>query len=303
MRLLLILAVACVLVLPAAASATEVYWTAAHWMAPPWPLTRPAACDLDGDGDYDIAVIGWQSVWWNVGSPESPVWEYDEGGLEPPSDAWGPAAFGDVDGDGDPDMVAGYYLDCNLRFVRNVGTPQAFVWQYEPPPFPATPTMGAWPHFADFDADGDLDIMATHLGQGAAYLENVGTPAAPEWVINGSLGWGIIPPGSFPSMAPGDLDGDGDLDLVGQAHGYSYGVQAWENVGTPEEFLYVENPSLLLGVTEPQDGSLGVELLDIDADGDLDLLIAAWPDNYLYLNERITPVESKSWGAIKAMYR
>jgi len=211
--------------------------------------------------------------------------------------------FGDVDGDGDLDMVGGYQGDGNLRFARNVGTPQVFAWQYEPPPFPAVPTAFAWPHLADFDADGDLDIMATHLGQGTAYLENVGTSAVPEWVEAGSLGWGIIPPGSFPSMAPGDLDGDGDLDLVGQGQGYTYGIQAWENVGTPQEFLYVENPSLLIGVTEPQSGSHGVELLDIDADGDLDLLIADWPSSYLYLNECVTSVEATSWGAIKAMYR
>ena len=303
MRMTVALAVFIVFTRCGGSLAAEVYWTPAHWMAPPEPLAAPAACDLDDDGDYDIAVGGLESVWWNVGGPESPAWEYDEGGLEPPSDTWGAVAFGDADGDGDLDMVAGYYLDCSLRFARNVGTPQAFVWQYEPPPFPATPTMGAWPHLADFDADGDLDIMATHCGAGASYLENVGTPAVPEWVMNGDLGWGIVPAGSLPSMVPGDLDGDGDLDLVGQSQ--DYGVQAWENVGTPQEFLYVENPSLLLGVTEPQHGSKGVELLDIDADGDLDLFIAgwSWEGRYLYLNERFTAVEAASWGAIKAMHR
>jgi len=310
MRLLLVLTAAWTLALSAAGSATEVHWTAAHGMAPQGVLCAPAACDLDGDADLDVAVLpisvvsGDGFIWWNVGTPEVPTWEMDPTvfiGI--PEDCYDRrGCLGDVDSDGDQDLVLGC-PEGDLRLIWNVGTPQVPVWQYDGAPFASiSPSLRPKPHFGDFDADGDLDISMTYWGATTYYIENVGSPTDPNWVFQGSLGWGIVPYGSTPCMASGDLDGDGDLDLVGQG---GIGPQAWENIGTPQEFLYVENPSLILGVAEPDDGSKGVELLDIDADGDLDLLIAgwSWDGNYLYLCERFTPVESRSWGVIKAMYR
>jgi len=48
----------------------------------------------------------------------------------------------------------------------------------------------------------------------------------------------------------------------------------------------------------------GIELADLDADGDADLLLAIGVgQNLLYLNDGVVPVEPTSWGAIKALYR
>lgn len=107
---------------------------------------------------------------------------------------------------------------------------------------------------------------------------------------------------SYRSGALGDIDADGDLDLV--AITWDTPVQCWENVGTPEDHEFVENHLMLIGVTEPADGGFGIELLGIDADGDLDLLVGGGVEgNYLYLNEQFVPVQATSWGRIKSLYR
>jgi hypothetical protein len=63
---------------------------------------------------------------------------------------------------------------------------------------------------------------------------------------------------------------------------------------------------MLTGVEYEHKGwTIGLELLDIDGDGDLDLLIdqSYYGQNLLFLNQHYTPVEPASWGSIKALFR
>jgi len=103
-------------------------------------------------------------------------------------------------------------------------------------------------------------------------------------------------------VALGDLDGDGDLEIVG---GSSFSrLKCWENTGTPEVCSYVRNDAMLTGVDAPMDGVFGVALPDVDCDGDCDLLVIGWAEAwYLYLNEATTPVCSRNWGVIKSLFR
>jgi hypothetical protein len=61
---------------------------------------------------------------------------------------------------------------------------------------------------------------------------------------------------------------------------------------------------MLTGVDGPPELGRYGALVDIDGDGDLDLL-SVGSDNltYLYLNEGVTGVESTTWGTVKALYR
>lgn len=290
------------------ALATDVYWIPAHHLAPQGMSAGFAASDLDGDLDCDISMLAVQPVhqFWNVGTPQMPAWELDLSEFgEVPYCHYRAGAFGDVDDDGDLDLVI-TCLDQYLRFYRNIGTPQTPAWELEPAMFEGLTILdgGAEPYLADLDNDGDLDLAVSMTWGVVKLFLNVGTATVPAWEPAGLVPGVEIGPGGYAILALGDIDGDGDLDLVGITTDTP--VQCWENVGTPAVYEFVENPAMVSGVYDPgQDGGFGIDLLDIDGDGDLDLMIAdGFEGNYLFLNEgSFVPVESSSWSRVKALFR
>jgi hypothetical protein len=286
-------------------AAAEVYWTPAHDLAPDSGLTGLAGGDLDGDGDYDLSALTLGPVrhYWNVGSPVSPEWELDLTVFpDIPScvERWGD--LGDVDSDGDLDLVLGcYYTD--FLMCWNTGTPQEPQWEYDATVFESIEVWqgGSNPVMGDLDADGDLDILAVRVSGRVRRLENTGTACEPCWTDRGLIG-GVDLHRSLGSAALGDIDLDGDLDLVALTPDHS--PRCWENTGTPEDFVFTENPAMLSGVDEPAGGGWGVALLDIDADGDPDLVFAgdSWV-NYAFLNEGTVSVEPATWSRVKALFR
>ena len=115
-------------------------------------------------------------------------------------------AAGDVDGDGRPDaffagMAGGSALFRNLGGWRFTNiTAQAF----PPDAWRGLDATGCV--LADFDGDGDLDLVVNTIGQGTRLWFNDGqghfTEAAPLNPGRGGM-----------SLAVADVDGDGDLDL------------------------------------------------------------------------------------------
>ncbi len=286
-----------------------IYWTPAHELAPQGWSSQMTAGDLDGDGDIDISMLrDTPHHFWNIGTSSAPSWELDITQYgDVPSCVGRGGDLGDLDGDGDLDLVVTCWYDEFVRFYWNVGAPTAPVWEEDLSVFAGVPKyVGEYfPRLADMDADGDLDLMLGAWSGRVMYSENVGNMTSPsyayvDWVENlDHEGNGTC------TIALGDMEQDGDLDLVRVSHEGQ--PECFENVGTAMSFEFEENPAMLDGVWIPPSGyGKGVELSDLDGDSDVDLLIAiGYGTNLLFVNqgEDYTPVENTSWGVIKAMYR
>ncbi len=297
-----------VLVISSAAMAGTIYWTPAHELAPQGHSSRMAAGDLDGDGDIDVSLIGHDPVdhYWNVGTALQPAWELDQAQFsDVPWCVKRAGTLGDLNADGNLDLVIICWYDEFVRFYWNLGPAGHPSWEADLSVFEGVPKSGGdgQPRLGDMDGDGDLDLMLGSWSGRIRYARNVGTASSPSYEY---VGWvDGIPQvdGACPTIALGDVDSDGDLDLVRVS--YDTWPECFENVGTPQEFEFVENPDMMQGISlRIIDGAAGVDLLDIDADGDPDMILArGYGENLLFLNGGATPVERTSWSVIKAMYR
>jgi len=174
--------------------------------------------DLDNDGDLDIATAGSSGetnevqIWQNDGSPFSGTWTSQAVGSS--SDSVFAIAAGDLDNDGDIDLVTGSGSSEDYEVIA---------WQSDGSPFD-----GGWTAndvgtisdnvysvaLADLDYDGYLDIATGGGTAGSSgpitVWQNDGSPFSLTWTSNsvGSLTDCVY------GVAISDLDGDGYLDLA-----------------------------------------------------------------------------------------
>ena len=259
-----------------------------------FPLERPLKTsgynaptfgDVDGDGDLDL-LVGVLGGAFNPNLTAADNLLFFEGdadgtftqrtarylsGIDIGSESI--PALVDLDGDGDLDLLLSNKIDpANLRTSRvyrfeNQGTPHN-------PSFRLTGTLnlsGSYhyaPTFGDLDGDGDVDMLLGSWSNDVAFLRNTGTTTEPEFVLEDST-FVSLTRGSNSTPTLGDLDGDGDLDLfVGEASGT---LNYYRNDGTPQ------SPNFVLVSDRYNDIDVGRRsfptLVDLDRDGDLDLVV------------------------------
>ena len=147
-------------------------------------------------------------------------------------------------------------------------------------PFGLDSTYGfAFPTMADLDADGDLDMLVGEYYGNLQYFENTGTSTAPVFAAPVMNPFGLTSGYFFLAPTLGDIDGDGDYDILS---GDYYGVMKYqENIGTdsiPAFGPVVENP---FGLDSTYYLAFP-EFVDLDADGDLDLMVGEQYGTFQY---------------------
>lgn len=136
------------------------------------------------------------------------------------------------------------------------------------------------PEMADLDNDGDIDIIAGLSDGDIVYYENTGTSTSPAFAAPVTNPFGIVSgTGYIGAPALADLDLDGDLDLL---LGKYYGVMTYhENIGTAAVPLFDTGVDLPFGLTATYDVAFP-EFVDMDDDGDMDLMVGEYYGNLQY---------------------
>jgi hypothetical protein len=282
---------------------------------PPHVSYQAALADLDGDGDLDAVLANGV----NEGRSESTIW-INQGGAQ----GGRPGAFadsgqrlgssnyrtvktGDLDGDGDLDILLGNQW-FGLEMFINQGRAQGGVIGL----FKSATTFdggGIWGglhpiSLGDLDDDGDLDILTGNCCGGLMMHDN----AEPERIPAFNVMWlnqtaekalsltklpeftlVRLPPEELDgtkAVALGDLDGDGDLDAFlaktletfspDDQYNLRTSYRVWWNDGRGS----FSTGDVDLGCPYIQDLALG----DLDGDGDLDVLAATQTGGQIILN-------------------
>jgi PKD repeat protein len=181
---------------------------------------------------------------------------------------------GDIDGDGDLDLLLG------TQWLRNEGG-SPLTWQ----PFTLHQTAESPDRnrLVDLNGDGRLDAVVTYEARNAtarvAWYEQPADPTA-SWLEHEiALLFNPL------SLDVGDIDGDGDPDVVVGEHNLHNPASARLFVFTnlagngsswAQQVVYTGD--------EHHDGT---QLVDVDTDGDLDIISIGWGHNRVTLYEQI----------------
>jgi hypothetical protein len=231
--------------------------------------------DYDGDGDLDMLMAAGRplngvGILENKdGTPSRTITQ--KVGFEEYCET---AIWADYDGDGDLDVIAGYCHSGKIVvYLNSKGEFDSGTVVYQEAEHPFTQRV----YWEDLDKDGKAELFC---GKGpwsgaAASLRLVKVEGSSEMRIV----WKSSPRSAFHGFAFGDVDKDGDVDLV---------AADWGGGGEKGVYLYLSEKGKLPDSPDWSARTPGpaheVVLGDIDGDGDLDLAVGCQDQAHIYEN-------------------
>ncbi len=251
-------------------------------------FATPAIGDVDGDGWNDVVFASWDFMIWAVDRFGEPLSGFP---INNDDTVWSSPALFDIDGDGRMEIFVGgdstpigYFDHLGGVFRALDWTPGGVnqLWHRT-----TSEVIQGSPSIADIDNDGRLELVVTtgeywHVTCGAASPEAHCSPGAGNdhnkvfaWHLDDGSdvsGWPVSTGHTVTaSPAIGDLDGDGDLEVV--VGGWDTYVRAWHGDGTP---LWSVQPSHGAAHLGPAIVAGHPVIADLDGDGDQDVAVGTY---------------------------
>lgn len=263
-------------------------------------LRQVAIADVDGDGDRDLYLPGgYGADTDHLFIQSAPGVFADEADARLPPFTWsnaGAAHFGDLDNDGDLDLVVADWGaaprnspgDTLVYLNDGKGVFKALDDDYVPAPI--DPVVGRTPidlDLADVDGDFDLDVLVNHRnGQSRIFLNDGAAKFTDGTADNYPEKKG---PYTY-NVEACDYDEDGDLDLLLDNAGGQEKVEPFLNIS---QVLNNDGTGHFTDVTsatitgEPYADDNAVKCADVNGDGHYDLLVASLtnPGEKVLLND------------------
>lgn len=218
--------------------------------------------DIDGDGTLDVLAqsspASGGTLWRWYSSPDGGnSFELRGGGTS--TLRLGDPRIADLDGDGDGDLVAATDGNGILWFENQAGTFASSGATIDAGPLP-TFSIGQTYRLLDIDGDGVTDLYVeseSPIGGRRARI----TPG----LGGGSFGSPFVPT-TLRGVKAGDLDADGDVDLVGVDNGALVLIENSGGFAFSAPVTLDQSAPTLIAVAHVE---------DFDLDGDLDLITAS----------------------------